>query len=393
MKTIIKLNAILITLLVIMLFDTGKTMAQNNYVSYQVFYDQLSPYGQWVRMANYGYVWLPDAEPGFAPYSTSGYWVMTNYGMTWVSNYSWGWAPFHYGRWDYDNFYGWFWVPGHEWGPAWVTWRSANGYYGWAPMQPGITILISFGSHYHSNYHYWRFVRCGDIDRHDLHRYYMRDHDRIIRNSTVINNTYIDNSRHTTYVEGPRRDDIRRNTGRNIRTVSVHENDAPGQEFRNDRLNIYRPKVTENNERNRQSAPSKLADANQIKHRSTNKSVEEGLSNNSQQKRQDNINRSNETKQRINESVNRSNDNYQRQRENNNQANELNRNQQTNQNRSNNNYKKQQDNVNQSNNNRNQTHNNENVQNRNNNTKSNQSGSNRSENQRNTGSEQNNRRK
>ncbi len=66
---------------------------------------------------------------------------MTEYGWTWLSDYPWGWAPFHYGRWDFDNSFGWFWIPGNEWGPAWVTWRRANGYYGWAPMSPGINLI------------------------------------------------------------------------------------------------------------------------------------------------------------------------------------------------------------------------------------------------------------
>jgi hypothetical protein len=80
----------------------------NNYnnagVSFQMFYDQLSPYGQWVNDPNYGYVWIPDVGPNFQPYATNGYWTMTDYGNTWVSDYEWGWAPFHYGRWLYDNY-------------------------------------------------------------------------------------------------------------------------------------------------------------------------------------------------------------------------------------------------------------------------------------------------
>src|SRR5665647_1119392 len=71
-------------------------------VSFQVFYDELSPYGYWVDNPDYGYVWVPNVAPGFTPYGSNGYWVFTNEGWTWVSNYPWGWAPFHYGRWFYD---------------------------------------------------------------------------------------------------------------------------------------------------------------------------------------------------------------------------------------------------------------------------------------------------
>src|SRR5665213_1919979 len=65
----------------------------------QVFYDELSPYGQWIDYPDYGYVWQPNVDQDFRPYDTNGYWVYSDYGWTWVSNYSWGWAPFHYGNW------------------------------------------------------------------------------------------------------------------------------------------------------------------------------------------------------------------------------------------------------------------------------------------------------
>jgi hypothetical protein len=97
------------------------------------FYDDLSPYGQWVQTPEYGRVWIPDAGPDFQPYASNGHWVMTEYGNTWVSDYAWGWAPFHYGRWYQDRYRGWAWIPGRDWGPAWVSWRSGGGYYGWAP--------------------------------------------------------------------------------------------------------------------------------------------------------------------------------------------------------------------------------------------------------------------
>jgi hypothetical protein len=67
--------------------------------SYQTFYDQLSPYGQWINDPDYGYVWMPDASADFKPYATDGHWVYTDEGWTWDSDYPWGWAAFHYGRW------------------------------------------------------------------------------------------------------------------------------------------------------------------------------------------------------------------------------------------------------------------------------------------------------
>jgi hypothetical protein len=57
------------------------TKAQQVSVSFQVFYDQLSPYGTWVNYQRYGYVWVPTAVPGgFRPYATGGHWVYTDDG-------------------------------------------------------------------------------------------------------------------------------------------------------------------------------------------------------------------------------------------------------------------------------------------------------------------------
>ena len=106
---------------------------QQQTITYQQFYNDLSPYGDWINYGNYGYVWVP-FQANFRPYYTNGYWVYTNYGWTWVSNYNWGWAPFHYGRWINDIRFGWMWVPGYEWAPAWVSWRGGGDYYGWAPL-------------------------------------------------------------------------------------------------------------------------------------------------------------------------------------------------------------------------------------------------------------------
>src|SRR2546423_1283489 len=82
--------------------------------TYQVFYDELTPYGSWVNYPGYGYVWSPNVGEDFQPYSTNGHWVLSDDSWTWVSNYHWGWAAFHYGRWFYEDNYGWLWIPGNE---------------------------------------------------------------------------------------------------------------------------------------------------------------------------------------------------------------------------------------------------------------------------------------
>jgi hypothetical protein len=222
-----------------------KVAAQNVAVSFQLFYDQLSPYGTWVDYPKYGYVWIPNVGRQFIPYSSKGHWVYSDYGWTWVSDYPWGWAPFHYGRWFSDPVYGWFWVPDTEWGPAWVTWRHSNGYYGWAPMAPGISISLSFGSGYHVPDDHWIFVREHDFGRDHIDKYRVnsRENITIIRNSTIIENTYVEKGRKTTFIAGPRRDEVQKFYGRPIRPVIIQEYGKPGQSFSNNKLQLYMPQV------------------------------------------------------------------------------------------------------------------------------------------------------
>ena len=94
MKQLIRIFALVITLNFVSAIFPGKISAQQNNVYFQEFYDQLSPYGQWIDDSEYGYIWIPTAGPDFIPYLSNGYWVFTDYGWTWVSDYEWGWAVF-----------------------------------------------------------------------------------------------------------------------------------------------------------------------------------------------------------------------------------------------------------------------------------------------------------
>ncbi|HTK83147.1 MAG TPA: DUF6600 domain-containing protein [Bacteroidota bacterium] len=267
MKALLKIFAVVVVLIAGIWIPPQKLFAQEATVSFQLFYDQLSPYGMWVDYENYGYVWIPDVDQDFSPYGTDGHWVFTVDGWTWVSDYSWGWAPFHYGRWAYDDSYGWLWVPNNEWGPAWVTWRRSPGYYGWAPMRPGISVELSFGGGYRVPNERWTFVSDRYISSPQINRYYV---DRstnvsIINNSTVISNTYVDNSRHTTYVAGPAKDDVQKATGAAITPLTIRENNKPGQALSNDQLRIYRPQVQAGTANERKPAPAKLVSLKDVK--------------------------------------------------------------------------------------------------------------------------------
>jgi hypothetical protein len=240
--------------------------AQEASTDYQVFYDGLSPYGTWVDNPTYGYVWFPNAEPGFSPYATEGHWVYTDDGWMWISDYPWGWAPFHYGRWDLDRDYGWFWVPDGEWAPAWVSWRRSPGYYGWAPLRPGVRMDDALGRDYREREDRWRFVREGDIYRNDIGRHYIdrSNNVTIINNSTVIINVQNDERRHRRYIAGPDRDEIQRVTHSPIEPVTVRDYDRPGHRINNGELQIYRPEV-QRTRNGRTPAPPKVVPWNQAK--------------------------------------------------------------------------------------------------------------------------------
>src|SRR5580704_8418203 len=56
------------------------------------FYSDLSPYGQWVDLAGYGWCWQPTVvagNPQWQPYSDDGHWIYTDAGWFWQSDYPW----------------------------------------------------------------------------------------------------------------------------------------------------------------------------------------------------------------------------------------------------------------------------------------------------------------
>src|SRR5260370_4647275 len=68
-------------------------------VSFDTFYDSLSPYGEWLYVGQYGRVWRPRVSVvglGFRPYTTGGHWLYTDYGWSFHRDYEWRRAPFQY---------------------------------------------------------------------------------------------------------------------------------------------------------------------------------------------------------------------------------------------------------------------------------------------------------
>jgi hypothetical protein len=241
---------------------TSIAQQEGEYISDQEFYDELQPYGTWIYDPQYGNVWIPDVEEDFRPYATRGYWAMTSYGNTWVSDYPWGWATFHYGRWHFDNYYGWEWVPGNEWAPAWVSWRDGGGYYGWAPMEPGISMDASYSDNYSVPDNYWVFAPYAYINYTNVYNYYV-PYNRtrtIIRNTNWLRNRYNYNNR--VYNAGPRREEIQRYSHRPVRVYNINNVNRPSRiTVNNNNINIYRPSVRQNTN----ARPARVVDGNAYK--------------------------------------------------------------------------------------------------------------------------------
>ncbi|MFN0291360.1 DUF6600 domain-containing protein [Pedobacter helvus] len=254
MKTLIKFPAMMLGLLLLLTGTTQIAKAQYDDVSLQTFYDELSPYGTWINDPEYGYVWRPDVDQAdFRPYYSNGRWAMTEYGNTWVSNYDWGWAPFHYGRWIYNRYNNWVWIPDTIWGPAWVDWRSGGGYYGWAPMGPSISININIGRRYVTPDFCWNFIPSAHIYYNSYPRYYSGRNRVYIQKTVIINNTYVRNNR--TYYTGPRIDDVRRATNRNVTVYNVSRTSrSGGTRIENNTVNVYAPRPTRGSD-NAKAAP------------------------------------------------------------------------------------------------------------------------------------------
>ena len=259
MKPLLKTFAVIIALNIGVWSLPQSASAQ--VVTFQVFYDNLSPYGQWVTYPNYGYVWVPNVGADFTPYGTNGHWVLTDDGWTWVSDYAWGWAPFHYGRWNYDQNYGWLWVPDETWGPAWVSWRTGGGCYGWTPLGFGVGVGVAF----YAPPERWLFCDQAHFGDPYISRYYLPrgNYATIYARTSVINTTHAENGR--TFYAGPDRTEVQRVTHKTFAPVPIRSSSKPGSSVSGNTLNIYRPAVKKATTGGARPAPSKVANIKDVK--------------------------------------------------------------------------------------------------------------------------------
>lgn len=215
-------------------------------ITFQNFYDELSPFGEWIDTREYGFVWRPfGIDAGWRPYLHNGRWVYTEYAWTWVSDYIWGWAPFHYGRWRLDPFYGWVWHPGNVWGPAWVEWRFWNNNYCWAPLLPGVNVGMGYRG---GNYHWssWNAVPGRYFTQRNLWNHCLpyTQVNTFINNTTIINNTTVINN--NTYFTGPAMTDVERYSGKVIPLSLRNLNKVAVSTVDDNSVSIYRPDVNDN---------------------------------------------------------------------------------------------------------------------------------------------------
>ncbi len=201
------------------------TIAQAQDADFSFFYDSLSPYGNWVEVAEHGACWLPAVEEGWAPY-TNGNWAYTDVGWTWVSHEPFGSIVFHYGRWLLTGD-GWAWVPGSDWAPAWVSWRAGNEYVGWAPLPPSVPWHANRGVGAWVDVHaeigpgYYRFCAARDFGAQRLSTILLRPTKNITVMFQTENVTNISLVNEQVYCGGPQYRWLRERSARQIPVLRV----------------------------------------------------------------------------------------------------------------------------------------------------------------------------
>ncbi len=231
-----------------------RAVAQEPSIDFQTFHEQLEPHGRWLQHATHGYVWSPDVDRDWRPY-TRGQWVFTEeHGWYWESAEPFGWATFHYGRWFLDERDGWLWVPGTDWAPAWVAWRHSDEQVGWAPLPPEAEWRgdsLSFSESYYEAPRYsaaWCFVPIGLLTANRVYRHVAPPH----RNIAFVRQTRWVPSHRTVdrriFLAGFDRSRYERLTRRPLRPVSIVPSDrpGPGRSFLGNRggtVQVYRPQI------------------------------------------------------------------------------------------------------------------------------------------------------
>jgi hypothetical protein len=229
-----------------------------NTVSFQSFYDVLSPMGEWIQITkedidedlndgegesfvmnrNTGdelfFIWKPNTDNNWKPYA-NGKWEYTDHGWLWVSADTWGNATYNYGRWWNSPKYGWVWLPGYTWAPAWVRWKVTNDdkYIGWVPLSPKAKWKSETGIT-EKNYNYknkdadWVFVENSTFaEEISLNRTINQSENyKLVNSSTDITDLKVDNDR--IFNKGPDVIKMEEKTGKKFRSKKMKFKEGNG---------------------------------------------------------------------------------------------------------------------------------------------------------------------
>lgn len=254
--------------------DVTETDEDLTTVDYKEFYEQLSPFGEWVQVKpeeigmkpvsaqldngnnssfsllslmgvkdanattfeNTGmvYVWRPSSSlevtnvegvtPVYVPYS-NGKWVNTNKGWYFKANTPAEETTSHYGRWVNSPTAGWLWVPGRVWAPAWVDWKQNDQYVSWAPLPPSVYMVNgSMSSPVIDNSNYVvvekKYFLEPDVYKYN-NSYNVNSENNIINSlASVAGLTLVDN---ILFNRGPEVSVIQTIYGRNIELVNIQQ--------------------------------------------------------------------------------------------------------------------------------------------------------------------------
>ncbi len=220
-------------------YQENQTNAADLNDSYDVFYDQLSSDGHWIFVENYGYVFQPNVAETYAnwrPY-TNGHWESTDRGWYWDTDEPFGWATYHYGRWANIDGTGWVWAPGIDWSPAWVSWRVCdNGYIGWAPLPPecprpseAVAISDWCDSYTDTGPAAFCFLPIGAWFNPSYAGAFAPFSQNLELLNASRNVTNISASKSLISAFGPRVDFIAQETGRQVKTYTLHYSEVAGR--------------------------------------------------------------------------------------------------------------------------------------------------------------------
>jgi hypothetical protein len=229
--------------------DPNASVGEPAAVTVEDFYGDpnLRANGDWQDDGDGRRCWSPSrVDRDWRPYTVGG-WTETSAGVTWASEEPWA-HTYHYGRW-YERSEGrWVWYPDTAWSPAWVNWRSGNGYAGWAPMPP---------EHLH-----WREVRPANYVFVEQRYVTVKQVNNYIqppaRNVTIINQT----TNITNIVNGKP----------DSRAVAPKLQQAGAKSFTSEPLKITPPPRTAARVTTPKSTDPAKVPANPTGHQSTNKS-------------------------------------------------------------------------------------------------------------------------